>query len=183
MTSWSTCYHFTKGKDSLVTPGQQLPMFIYKDTKHFLHLCCCLPDVSSRPWRAEHIKLLSVVIGVVLHFCLQNLSRQVFRSTSMNWDNPTACWKYNSLYFTGFLKAALSYSCLVISSIHQSIWATVFLWNTRFVRDQNRRIWNRDPLCLERSSLWFLTCKLSIYIHLKCFCFLYTKNEFSIVGE
>lgn len=181
MTLWNMWYHFTKGKESLVTPGKQLPMLIYKDTKHFFCLCCYLPDVSSRPWQVQCCKAYFCMIGVVLHFCLQNLSRQVFHS--MNWDNLTDCSKYILLYFTGFLKAALSYLCLVISSIHPSIWAAVFLWNTRFAGDQDTRIWNQGPLCLERSSLWFLTCKLSVYIHLNCLFFLYTKHEFSIVDE
>lgn len=177
MTLWSMHDHFTKEKETLVTPGQQLPMFIYKEAKHFLCHCCYLPDISSRPWQVQHIKFISVVIGVVLHFCLRNLYRQGFRSTKMNWDNLTACSKHNLLSllrFTAFLKAALGHLLLLVISIHPSIWGIIFfLWNTRLVNIKIEGFEIR-VFVLRKEFFWFPTHKLSIYIHLEYFSFLYT---------
>lgn len=163
------------------------PCSFIRRHKLFLCYCYCLPDISSRPWQVQHIRLISVVIGVVLCSWLRNLYKQGFSSTKKSWDNLTACSKCNSvslLHFTWFLEAALSHLLLhVISSIHPSVWGTILLWNTRLLRDQDRRIWNLGLSCLGRSFCAFPTNKLSTYIHLECFSFLYTKNGFSTVDE
>lgn len=177
-------WSLTNGKEPLVTPGQQLPRFIYEEAKHFLCLCCYLPDVPSRPWQVQHVKLISVVIGVVFHFWLRNLYRQGFLSTKMNWDNLIACSKHNLLYllhFTGFLKAALNHLLLlVISSIHPSICGTVFFYGTPdWLRTKINGFEIRAFCAWEGIFCDFLTHKLSIYIHLECFSFYTQRMNFS----
>ena len=138
LSSWSIWFYklcvitWLREKNIELLLVNNCPCSFVKRQKHFLCYCCCLPDISSGPWQVQHIKLISIVIGVVLLSCLRNFYRQGFSSTKMNWDNLTACSKCNSQslhHFAGFLKASLNHLLLqVISSIHPSIPPTFFFF-------------------------------------------------------
>lgn len=161
------------------------PCSFIKRRKRFLCCCCYLPDMASRPWQVQHIKLISVVTGVGLHFHLRNPYRQSFSSTKMSWDNPTPCSKCSSLSLlrcTGFLKVALHHLLLlVVSSIHPSTWGTIFYGTPDRLGTKIERFEIRVSHAWEGVLCAFPIHQLSIYIHSECFSFLYTKNGFSTV--